>query len=313
MIKLTSAFLPEGQRLTSKENMDACSSKLGLLRAMESRRVLEGRVELCDAEHNLVVSLGAFTGLIPRTETAISIADGSTREIAILSRVGKPVSFLVDAVEREEGELRPILSRRKAQEMALSYLLDTLEPGMVIPASVTHLEPFGAFVDIGCGVPSMIGIENLSISRIPSPAERFSVGQDIFAAVLAVQRDIGRVTLTHKELLGTWAENAQRFSVGMTVPGYVRGVKDYGVFIELSPNLSGLAEPREDLREGDRVSVYIKSILPERMKIKLLAIERLPPEPAPPPPRYFIREGKLHHWYYAPPSCQRPGPETLFV
>lgn len=97
-------------------------------------------MELCDAEHNLVVSLGAFTGLIPRTETAIGIADGSM-EIAILSRVGKPVSFLVDAVEREEGELRPILSRRKAQEMALSYLLDTLEPGMVIPASVTIWSP----------------------------------------------------------------------------------------------------------------------------------------------------------------------------
>jgi small subunit ribosomal protein S1 len=312
LVKMTSIFLPEGRRLTSAENLEACASKLGLLRAMERRQVLEGRVDFCDAEHNLVVSLGAFTGIIPRAEAAIGIADGSTREIAILSRVGKPVSFLVDAVESEEGTLRPILSRRKAQHLAQDWLMNILEPGMVIPATVTHLEPFGAFVDIGCGIPSMIGIENISVSRIPDPGERFTVGQEIFTAVLAVQREQNRVTLTHKELLGTWSENAARFSVGMTVSGYVRGIKDYGIFVELAPNLSGLAELRGDLREGDRLSVYIKSILPERMKIKLLAIERLAPESSPPPPRYFITEGRLSHWSYGPPGCIKTGMETLF-
>lgn len=309
---MTSIFLPEGRRLSTMENLEACASKLGLLRAMERRQILDGMVELCDADHNLVVSLGEFTGIIPRAEAAMGISDGSTREIAILSRVGKPVSFLVETVESEEGVLRPVLSRRKAQEMALSWLMDNMEPGMVIPATVTHLEPFGAFVDIGCGVPSMIGIENLSVSRIPNPSERFAVGQPIFAVVLAVQREQKRVTLSHKELLGTWAENAARFSVGMTVSGYVRGIKDYGVFIELAPNLSGLAELRGDLQEGDRVSVYIKSILPERMKIKLLAIERLPQDTAPPPPKYFITEGKLSHWRYAPSSCTKAGMETIF-
>ncbi len=312
LVKLTNIYLPEGRRLATAENLEACASKLGLLRAMERRQILEGWVQFCDAQHNLVVSLGEFTGIIPRTETAIGIADGSTREIAILSRVGKPVAFVVDAVENEEGVLCPILSRRKAQELAMDWLMDTLEPGLVIPATVTHLEPFGAFVDIGCGIPSMIGIENLSVSRIPNPGERFTVGQEIFAAVLSVQREQNRVTLTHKELLGTWAENAARFSVGMTVSGYIRGIKDYGVFIELAPNLSGLAELRGDLREGDRVSVYIKSILPERMKIKLLAIERLSPEASPPPPRYFITGGRLSHWRYAPPACVKAGMETTF-
>lgn len=312
LVKLTSIYLPEGRRLATAENLEACASKLGLLRAMERRQILEGWVQLCDAQHNLVVSLGEFTGIIPRAETAIGIADGSTREIAILSRVGKPVSFVVDAVENEEGVLCPILSRRKAQTLAMDWLMDALEPGMVIPATVTHLEPFGAFVDIGCGVPSMIGIENLSVSRISNPSERFTVGQKIFAAVLSVQQDQNRVTLTHKELLGTWAENAARFSAGMTVSGYVRGIKDYGVFIELAPNLSGLAELRGDLREGDRVSVYIKSILPERMKIKLLAIERLTPETSPPSPRYFITGGQLSRWRYAPPDCVKAGAETVF-
>lgn len=99
----------------------------------------------------------------------------------------------------------------------------------------------------------------------------------------------------------------------MTVPGYVRGQGLWRFHRASLPNLSrAWRNPGGPAGGGPCVGLHIKSILPERMKIKLLAIERLPPEPAPPPPRYFIREGKLHHWYYAPPSCQRPGPETLF-
>ena len=98
----------------------------------------------------------------------------------------------------------------------------------------------------------------------------------------------------------------------MTVSGCVRGIKDYGAFVELTPNLSGLAELRGDLRDGDRVSVYIKAILPERMKIKLLAIDRLPPEAAPPALRYFITSGRLRRWHYAPEGCAKTGAETVF-
>ena len=102
-----------------------------------------------------------------------------------------------------------------------------------------------------------------------------------------------RISLTHRELLGTWAQNAALFSVGETVRGVVRSIEPYGVFIELTPNLSGLAEPRADLQPGMAVSVYIKSILPQRMKVKLTVIDVLAPYDAPTPPRYFITEDTL--------------------
>lgn len=309
---MTKCFLPEGHLLHTPKNQALCSSPAALRRAMEQEEILEGSAVLCGPEHGLWVDLGAFRGYIPRLETALGIADGSTRDIAILSRVGRPVCFTITALEEQEGVLHPILSRRRAQELAQAALLDQLSPGQVLPARVTHLEPFGAFVDIGCGVPSMIGIENISVSRIPHPSARFSVGQDIFAAVLDLDRAARRVYLTHKELLGTWAENAGAFQAGMTVPGIVRGLKEYGAFVELTPNLSGLAEVKPGLKEGDRVSVYLKAILPDRMKIKLLAIDKLPPLPDPPPLRYFITGGRLEHWKYAPPGCSRLGAETVF-
>ncbi len=295
---MNARFLPEGHLLHTPENQKACASRRALLQAMGAGQILEGRTLLCGADHSLIVRVGQFTGTIPREEAALGIAEGTTREIAILSRVGKPICFTVEAVEGPEASPSLLLSRRRAQALALRSILSTWKPGQIIPATVTHLEPFGAFVDIGCGIPSMIGIENLSVSRIPHPGCRLAPGQRIFALVTGVDQDLSRVHLSHKELLGTWAENAACLSPGMTVPGSVRSIKEYGIFIELFPNLSGLAEPKEELREGDRVSVYIKSILPERRKIKLRVLERLPREETPPPLTYFRREGMLEDWQY---------------
>ncbi len=290
---MTCCFLPEGRLLHTPENIAACARPEALSQAMAAGTVLEGSALLCDENHDLLVSLGPFTGRIPR--------------------VGKPVSFTVEALEEKDGRLCPLLSRRKAQELALASILDSWTPGMVVPATVTHLEGFGAFVDIGCGVASMIGVERLSISRIAHPGDRLRVGQDIYAAVLEVDRHSRRVILTHRELLGTWEENAALFKPGMTVPGHVRGIKDYGDFVELTANLSGLAETKEGVREGDRVSVYIKSIIPQRMKLKLLIIDVLPPAPGPEEPRYFLPQGKLTRWEYAPPGCRKAGGETVFA
>ena len=181
-------------------------------------------------------------------------------------------------------------------------------------ARVTHLEPFGAFVDVGCGVTSLIGIEHISVSRISHPAERFAVGQMVYAAVGSVDPIRARISLTHRELLGTWLENASRFAPGETVSGIVRGNEDYGIFVELAPNLSGLAERKEGIPDGAGVSVYIKSIIPDKMKVKLIVIDTL--EQAPSAlirlEDYRITGGHLEHWRYSPPDKNGKITETWF-
>lgn len=309
---MPSPYLPEGRLLSTVKNQSSCASLSALRAAACEETILEGHALLCNTEHDLTVAVGPYLGRIPRLEAALGLAEGTTREIAILTKVGKPVAFTVTAVEGPEEAPVILLSRRRAQELALSYFLEHLKPGDIIPATVTHLEPFGAFVDIGCGVISMIGIENISVSRIPHPDRRFSLGQEISAVVTGIDPEQQRINLSHKELLGTWAENASGFSTGMTVSGFVRGIKEYGAFIELTPNLSGLAELRRDLTEGDRVSVYIKGIFPDRMKIKLLVIDRLPPGDHHTALTYFIQKGRLNSWQYAPEGCKRAGAETYF-
>ena len=280
--------------------------------AMAEGQILTGQAVRCDAALNLHIRLGALSGIMPRGECVAPFLSGAQREIAVLSRVGKPTCFVVTDIDEESEQPTVWLSRTAVQLRAQEALLSSLSPGDIIPAAVTHLEPFGAFVDIGCGLPSLIGIENLSVSRIYHPSDRLTVGQSIRAAVRSVDVENRRITLTHRELLGTWAQNAALFSVGETVRGVVRSIEPYGVFIELTPNLSGLAEPRADLRPGMAVSVYIKSILPQRMKVKLTVIDVLAPYDAPTPPRYFITEGHIDEWVYTPACCDKKIVKTIF-
>ena len=159
----------------------------------------------------------------------------------------------------------------------------------------------------------MLPLEHISVSRISHPADRFSPGQKILAVIRAMDPERRRFTLTHRELLGTWMENASRFQVGDTVTGIVRSIREYGTFIELTPNLSGLADNREGICEGDAVSVRIRSIRPENMKVKLQLIDRLPPPENPAPLRYQITDGVLERWIYSPPGCVKTPVETDFT
>ena len=277
--------------------------------AMQDGSILEATAIRCDAQHNLIVALEGMTGIMPREECALGIDTGQTREIAILSRVGKPVCFHVQRIEQQTA----YLSRRSAQQQALRHLMTRHRPGDIIDVRVTHLEPFGAFVDAGCGIVSLIGIENLSVSRIFHPSDRVRIGQKLKAVISSLDPDTGRICLTHRELLGTWEENAAQFTPGETVCGIVRSVEDYGVFVELTPNLSGLAEQRFPVTPGETVSCYIKSILPERMKIKLNLIDHINQSPASPPPlTYFIESRHLSRWQYSPSSCTTRLVQTEF-
>jgi len=287
---MSNHYLPEGRLLYTPENRRYSSADLELARTRET--VLEGRVVLCTPDHDLMVSYGPHLGRIPRAEGALGIQEGTAREIAILSRVGKPVAFTV----QDLGDT-PIFSRRRAQELALEQLMET-PVGTILPATVTHLAGFGAFVDVGCGVVSMVGIENLSVSRIPHPSSRLAVGQEILVLLTGHDRDAGRITLSHKELLGTWEENTRAFAPGMTVTGIVRNIQPYGSFIELTPNLTGLADQTRGLHEGDHVAVYIKSMQGRKRKVKLQVTEILPPIREPLPFSYFITEGQLESWDY---------------
>mgnify|MGYP002512329161 CR=1 FL=1 len=295
-------YLPEGFLINTRENIHSLSSYDAFYKAFLDKKHLEARAIYCDREHNLHIDFGFIHGIIPREECALDISEGTTRDIAIIARVNKPVRFVIDEIREYNNKKTAILSRKKVQNDFNENYLPTLSPGDIIDARVTHLENFGVFCDIGCGVNALLPIDNISVSRIPHPSVRFTTGDDIKVIVKAFD-DSGRVTLSHKELLGTWEENASFFNVGETVSGIVRSIESYGVFVELTPNLSGLAEYTNDVSEGQHTSVYIKSIIPEKMKFKLIIVDAFDAEYPRKKTHYFLKEGHIDYFRYSPENC----------
>ena len=298
-------YYPEGSLIHSDENQYYLRSEATLTEALRSQSILEARAVMCDSEHNLIIDLGCMTGVIPREEGALGIDSGKTRDIALISRVNKTVCFMVTGFEKSStGKTTALLSRRRAQQACTDNYLSKLTCGDILPARVTHLEQFGCFVDIGCGIPSLIPIDAISISRISHPNDRFRQGQMIYAIIKSFTDD-GRICLSHKELLGTWEENASHFQSGETVSGIIRSIENYGVFVELAPNLAGLAELKDGIKSGQFASVYIKSLIPEKMKIKLVIVNHALSQPHRFELRYFITEGHLDRWVYSTPECPK--------
>lgn len=297
-------YKPEGRIIDTPENRSAMQSSSALADACREEKILEGRAVVCDSSHNLIVELGCMKGIIPREEGALGVREGTVRDIAIISRVNRPVCFVVKGFQKDQaGKPLALLSRREAQERCMRDFVSRLIPGDVLDTRITHLESFGAFADIGCGIVSLLPIDAISVSRIDHPRERLSPGMDIRAVVKAVEN--GRITLSQKELLGTWEENTSQFSVGETVAGIVRSVEPYGIFVELAPNLAGLAEAKEGVSPGQQASVYIKSILPARMKIKLIIIDTFDYQYRPKPPHYFFTGSHMDRFVYSPPCCEK--------
>ena len=311
---MTNKYLPEGMLLGSQENTEYISSVQGLERAMNEGAILEATVLLCDSSLKLHLEVGGIKGVIEKNECVWCRNGESLKDIAIITRVGKPVCFKVIGFSTKNGEKVAILSRRLAQIECVNNYLSTLECGDIIPATVTHLESFGAFVDIGCGISSLLSVDSISVSRIAHPSDRLNVGERIYTVVKSIDRENSRIFVSMRELLGSWQENADNFEIGQTVFGIVRSIESYGVFIELSPNLAGLAELREGSRDkqlavvGEYVAVYIKNIIPEKMKIKLVMIDSYKGSLPPKKLKYFIDVEKtdhITHWRYSPDSSRK--------
>lgn len=306
------AFFSEGSLLGTKENKAHLSTIVTLKNACAAGIILEQQATLFDKNKNLIVPLGPIKGIMPYYECATGLREGIIRDISVISRVGKAVCFVITGFSSDDqGNPVALLSRRAVQQNCLEQYVRKLVPGDIIPCTVTHLERFGCFADIGCGISALLPIDAISVSRIEHPSDRISIGMQLRCVVKSID-DAGRLLLTHKELLGTWEQNAAQFSAGETVIGTVRSVEDYGVFVELAPNLAGLADVVEGIAISQSASVFIKSIIPERMKIKLIVIDHFPAKPSLPQPfQYFIAADHIDRFVYSPASCSRVV-ETVF-
>lgn len=263
-------FIPEGWNIS----LDSIS-KEELISSIADEKILQARVISCDNNYNLHLDIGneIKDAIIPREEIEAIYIDslGYPKPNICSSKVNKFVQFKVKEIL--EGDIA-ILSRKAVGEGAINWIKNDLKKGDIVNGIITNIRPFGAFVEIGGGISGLLHIEDMSVARIKNPSERFKVGQKIQVMIKYIDKINNRIDLTYKELLGTWEENIKNIKEGTIVQGIAREKEKYsrGIFIEITPNLVGLAEPKDNIEYGQQVDVYVKKIIPEKKKLKLILV-----------------------------------------
>lgn len=241
---------------------------------MNTNEVLQGLVKKCDEDYNLYVQFqNGLTGIMPRQEIeAVNIEDSGLPRINLCT--GKVHKFVQFKIKEAKDENNIILSRKEVQEETLDWIKKELVEGAHVTGIVKNIKPYGAFIEIGGGIVGLAHIEDLSIARIKTPFERLAIGQKVEVVIKSIDRNTGKVILSYKETLGSWEDNAKMFEPGTRVKGIIRETEKNknGIFVELKPNLVGMAEYEEGLNYGQVVDVYIKKIDNERRKIKLVIV-----------------------------------------
>lgn len=262
-------FIPEGWN-NKIENYELSDLK----KAYQNGDIIQGFVHKYDDNFNLHVRLNEnIEGVIPRNEIDYLESDemGFVRSSICKNKLNTFVQFKIKEIYNDN---RLILSRKSANAEAIEWMNRNLVKGQIVPGIVKNIRKYGVFIEIGAGVVGLLNIEDISVSRIKSPEERFYIGQKINVMIKSVDSESKKIFFTYKELFGTWEDNVKEISVGSIVKGTIRESDKFknGIFVELKPNLVGMAEYKEGYQYGQIVDVYIKRIIDTKKKIKLVII-----------------------------------------
>ena len=246
-----------------------------LKKIMESEEVVDMLVQDIDDSFNMIGIVGnKIKAILPREEASSIVGDdGLVEEKHIKNKKGKVLHVCIkDIIQNPDNSIELVMSKKKLELKVRRWMYMHLQAGMSLKGIVVSTNDYSAFVDVGGGVTGILKAEDISEVRLKHTSEILKVGQRIKVIVKKFDRDTGRIELSYKEQLGTFEENIKKFKEGDIVDGIVRSRIKTGVFVELKPNLVGLAEHVNGVEYGQKVLVSIRRIIPEKKKIKLVII-----------------------------------------
>jgi len=197
--------------------------------------------------------------------------------------IGTRLAFRI--TDYAENGRNIVVSRRALLEEEQRRLKDEaqagLEEGMTVKGTVTSLQDFGAFVDIG-GLEGLIPISEIGWSRVKDVRDVLSVGQQLQVVIKSIDREKERISLSLKDTLADpWDQVAQLYPEGSFHTGSISRLAPFGAFVTLASGVDGLLHisklgggkrinhPREVVKEGDEVEVKIESFDRENRRLSL--------------------------------------------
>ena len=234
-----------------------------------------------------ILPFGAFVELAPGVEGMVHISELSWTRVENpeeIVAVGDTLTVKVLKIEegKKPNQKKIALSVKQASGDPWETVDVQFKIGQKIAGKVRRLMGFGAFIEIAPGIEGLVHISEMSYTRrINNPEEVVSVGETVPVMIREIDGARKRISLSIKEAEGDpWMEIGDRFKVGQRLDGTVEKKEPFGLFISLTPGITGLmprskmsqatdASKLENSRPGDTVQVLIEEIHPDRRRITL--------------------------------------------
>ena len=187
--------------------------------------------------------------------------------------VGQVYAFRV--IEYKNGGKDVVLSRRKhleeAQRASAADARKAIVPGAVLTGRVASVVDFGAFVELGAGIQGLLHVSEMGWSRVTNPNEIVAPGDQITVKVLRVDEATQKISLGLKQLQDDpWSSVATRYQTGRIYRGRIARIADFGIFVELDAEFTGLIPLAET---GVDRNVDLRKAFPVGSDIDVVVLE----------------------------------------
>ncbi len=255
---------------------DIEEQKKEIIGQLEKGQVLEGTVKNITS-YGVFIDLGGVDGLIHITDLSWSRINNPNELLELDQKLN------VVILDFDDNKSRIQLGLKQLTSHPWENLSDKVKEGEKVKGKVVVIADYGAFVEIEDGVEGLVHVSEMSWSTHLRSAQDFvSVGEEVEAVVLTLDRDSRKMSLGFKQMTeDPWINISKKYPIGSKHKGIVRNFTNFGVFIELEEGIDGLAyisdlswtkkikHPSEILSVNDNIDVIVLELDTNGRKLSL--------------------------------------------
>ena len=257
-----------------EEELEA--QKREIISKLEKGQILEGTVKNITS-YGVFVDLGGVDGLIHITDLSWGRVDDPHKVVELDQKIN------VVILDFDDEKKRIALGLKQLTPHPWDALDANLKVGDKVKGKVVVIADYGAFVEIQPGVEGLIHVSEMSwIQHLRSAQDFLSVGDEVEAVILTLDRDERKMSLGIKQLKeDPWEAIEVKYPVGSKHTAKVRNFTNFGVFVELEEGVDGLIHisdlswtkkvkhPSEFTQVGSEIDVVVLDIDKDNRRLSL--------------------------------------------
>jgi len=257
---------------------DLEEQKAEILNNLEKGQVLEGVIKNM-TNFGVFIDLGGVDGLLHITD----ISWGRINHPEEVLNLDQKVNVVV--LDFDDEKKRISLGMKQLTPHPWDSLKEDIQIGSKVKGKIVNVADYGAFLEIMPGVEGLIHVSEMSWSQhLRNPQDFISIGDELEAVVLTLDRDERKMSLGIKQLTeDPWTKQniLTKYAVGAKHSGIVRNLTNFGLFIELEEGIDGLVHvsdlswtkkikhPSEFVKVGDELEVQVLELDVENRRLAL--------------------------------------------